>query len=178
MKLTPSLGLTLLLDEATQCLSSGFKSCGIRWLETQDKSHLCQKVQSWHCRGHCILVPAAEAALWLPCHLEWVLGFANSAPCNLGVGFSQVFRLQLSPQIHVCIQIWPCQMARGGEGRLVTAVVSFCGSVAFPSCPQGMGDSRIGEGVCEIKSSAGKARNAMETQLGMLFEYSLLNHHN
>ena len=86
-----------------------------------------QEVQSWHRRGRCILVPAAEAALW-----PW---------CYPKAGFSWVFPLQLPPQIHVCIHIWPRRAARGGKGTMVTAAVSFCGSVVLLSCPQGMGDS-------------------------------------
>lgn len=162
-------------------LAMVLKAAGFGGWRDRIKAIYAQEVQSWHRRIHCILVPAAEVALWPQCHLKWLLGFANSRPATSETVPLGSFPCNClpAPQIQVCIQMPPRRITRGAEGRTAKGAVSFCGSVVFLSCPQGIRDpSSAWEGVCKIKSSAAKAGNAMESRLGMLFEYSLFNHHN
>ena len=82
-------------------------------------------------RRHFGLSVVSSGCLVLPTHApqpqRWFL---------LGLSFAIA-----PPQIHVCIQIRPHRIARGGEGRTANAADSFRGSVVFLSCPQGTGDS-------------------------------------
>lgn len=156
------LGPTQLLDEASQGLGHVLKAAGFGSWRDRTKAIYAQEVQSWHRRIHCILVPAAEVALWP----QWLLGFANSHPATSETVPLGSFPCNClpAPQIQVCIQMPPRRITRGAEGRTAKGAVSFCGSVVFLSCPQGIRDpSSAWEGVCKIKSSAAKAGNAMET---------------
>lgn len=128
------LGPAQLLDEASEDVV--LKAAGFGGWRDRTKAVYAQEVQSWHGGGRCILVPGAEAALWPRRRLEWVLGFANSHPSTSGMVSLGSFSCNCPPKSMSASKRSHAEWQR----RTANAVVSFCGSVVFPSCPQGTGD--------------------------------------